>query len=99
MQYPTSVSSGLQGPTCEGLLTSLHSAVAELQSVASKQQRELSRSLEPLVQTHMMDGYDVAYAESGTGSHRRRVSKLEEHPDRPTHTQPTHSTYQTKPFP
>merc|ERR1719247_2959582 len=32
-----------------------------------------------MVQQHMTTGYDVANAEAGTGSHRRRVAKLEAH--------------------
>ena len=51
----------------------------ELKEAANKQQRDLSRSLEPMVQEHMRSGYQAANAEAGTGSHRRRVDKLEAH--------------------
>eukprot|EP00320_Phaeocystis_rex_P022518 CAMPEP_0119097468 /NCGR_PEP_ID=MMETSP1178-20130426/178128_1 /TAXON_ID=33656 /ORGANISM="unid sp, Strain CCMP2000" /LENGTH=137 /DNA_ID=CAMNT_0007081411 /DNA_START=83 /DNA_END=493 /DNA_ORIENTATION=+ len=79
-RVPSAAAAGLDGTAgCDGLLSSLQAAVAELKEVANKQQRELSRSMEPLVQSHMSSGYDVANAEAGTGSHRRRVALLEGH--------------------
>ena len=76
---PTAVTSGVDAKQCDGLLNTLQAAVSELKDEANKQQRELSRSMEPLVQTHMVSGYDAANAEAGTGSHRRRVAVLERH--------------------
>ena len=77
---PSASAAGLDSAAgCDGLLGSLQAAVTELKEVANKQQRELSRSMEPLVQSHMTSGYDRATAEAGTGSHRRRVSLLEGH--------------------
>ena len=79
-RVPSAAAAGVESAAgCDGLLGSLQAAVAELKEVASKQQRELSRSMEPLVQSHMSSGYDRATAESGTGSHRRRVALLEGH--------------------
>ena len=76
---PSAVTSGVDARQCDGLLNTLQAAVSELKDEANKQQRELSRSMEPLVQTHMVSGYDAANAEAGTGSHRRRVDVLERH--------------------
>ena len=76
---PSAAAAGLESAQCDGLLGSLQAAVVELKDAANKQQRELSRSMEPLVQSHMSSGYDRATAEAGTGSHRRRVSLLEGH--------------------
>lgn len=63
--------------SAEALLTSLRTVVSDIKEMAQKQQRELSRSMEPAVQTAMTPGYTEATAEAGTGSHRRRVDKLE----------------------
>jgi len=79
VDYPRAVASGLQGAQFDGVFAILRTAVANLKHAASKQQRDLSRSLEPLVQQHMIPGYQKANAESGTGSHRRRVELLESH--------------------
>jgi len=46
---------------------------------AHREQRELSRSIEPTVKAHMDDGYTRGAAEAGTGSHRRRVALVESH--------------------
>ena len=45
--------------------------------MVQNKQKELSRSIAPGVQTRMKPGYEQAYAEKGTGSHRRRVALLE----------------------
>ena len=63
--------------SADGLLTSMRTVVSDIKEMAQKQQRELSRSMEPAVQTAMTPGYMEATAEAGTGSHRRRVDKLE----------------------
>ena len=76
---PSAAAAGLESAQCDGLLGSLQAAVVELKDAANKQQRELSRSMEPLVQEHMIPGYDTANAEAGPGSHRRRVGLLERH--------------------
>ena len=155
---PAAAAAGVDGAqSSDGLLTALQGAVSELKEAASKEQRDLSRSMEPMVQQHMTTGcaaarfparrthrphvtpsarafpsvtppptttstttaatitsstttppppppppplfrlhhqrpdhaapalrrrYDVANAEAGTGSHRRRVAKLEAHVER-----------------
>ena len=76
---PGEASSALGGAHTEGLLSSLRATVSHLKATAQKQQRDLSRSMEPTVQTQMTPGYTAATAEAGTGSHRRRVAKLEGH--------------------
>jgi flagellar biosynthesis/type III secretory pathway protein FliH len=76
---PESASSALGGAQTDGLLTSLRATVGDIKTAAQKQQRDLSRSMEPTVQTQMTPGYTAATAEAGTGSHRRRVAKLEAH--------------------
>jgi len=81
-RVPDSASSALSGAQTDSLLASLHAKVAEIKTAAQKQQRDLSRSMEPAVQTEMTPGYDDATAEAGTGSHRRRVAKLEAHVER-----------------
>lgn len=60
-------------------MNTLSGTLAELKDAAGKQQRELSRGIEPLVQEKMGPGYVAATAEAGTGSHRRRVDLLERH--------------------
>ena len=65
------------GASADALLTSVRAVVDDIKERANKQQRELSRSLEPAVQSAMTPGYAEATAEAGTGSHRRRVEKLE----------------------
>mmetsp|Transcript_23449 Transcript_23449/g.59853 ORF Transcript_23449/g.59853 Transcript_23449/m.59853 type:complete len:1022 (+) Transcript_23449:36-3101(+) len=76
---PSAASSGVQGLRSDGLLTSLRAAVDEIKEAAQKQQRDLSREMEPVVTKHMTPGYSAAAAEAGTGSHRRRVALLEAH--------------------
>ena len=63
--------------SADGLLTSLTTVVGDIKESVQKQQRDLSRSMEPAVQEAMTPGYSAATAEAGTGSHRRRVAKLE----------------------
>jgi hypothetical protein len=60
-------------------MNALSTTLAELKDAAGKQQRDLSRCIEPLVQQKMTPGYVVATAEAGTGSHRRRIALLESH--------------------
>lgn len=76
---PSSATGGIGVSGCDGMLSALRGTVADVKEAAQKQQRELSRSLEPLVQEKMRPGYQQATAESGTGSHRRRVALLETH--------------------
>ena len=76
---PPEASGALSGAQTDGLLTSLQSKVNDIKTAAQKQQRDLSRSMEPIVTTAMTPGYAAATAEAGTGSHRRRVAKLEGH--------------------
>ena len=76
---PSEASAALGDAQTDGLLSSLRSTVSDLKATAQKQQRDLSRSMEPTVQEKMTPGYEAATAECGTGSHRRRVAKLEGH--------------------
>ena len=62
-----------------GLCLPLDSQVSDVKEAAQKQQRDLSRELEPVISTKMAPGYTAATAEAGTGSHRRRVDILERH--------------------
>ena len=61
----------------DGLMTKLRSTVSELKDTAQKHQRDLSGSMEPAIQSQMTPSYQQVTAEAGTGSHRRRVAKLE----------------------
>jgi len=45
----------------------------------NEKQKSMSRSITPFVQQRMIDGYDRAYAECGTGSHLRRCAIIEGH--------------------
>lgn len=76
---PASASSTLSSIRPDALMNTLSGTLAELKDAAGKQQRELSRGIEPLVQEKMGPGYVAATAEAGTGSHRRRVDLLERH--------------------
>jgi len=72
-------SAGLGAAPCDSLVSALAGVLSEVREAAQKQQRELSRGIEPIVQGRMLPGYDTATAEAGTGSHRRRVAILEQH--------------------
>ena len=80
-EVPESAAAALGGTASAGagLPNSLRSVVSDIKESAQKQQRDLSRSMEPTVQTAMTPGYMDATAEAGTGSHRRRVAKLEKY--------------------
>ena len=78
-EVPQSAIASLGGMRPEGMLNALSGTLAELKEAANKQQRELSRGIEPVVTENMKPGYSRAYHESGTGSHRRRVDILERH--------------------
>lgn len=45
----------------------------------TERQRELSRTVVPLIQTTMTPGYERGFAEKGSGSHARRVAVVEQH--------------------
>ena len=80
-EVPESAAAALGGTASAGagLPNSLRSVVSDIKESAQKQQRDLSRSMEPTVQAAMTPGYTDATAEAGTGSHRRRVAKLEKY--------------------
>ena len=78
-EVPASASDGLRGVSGDGLLGTIRASVGTIREAAQKQQRDLSRALEPSIKEKMEPGYTTAFAEAGTGSHRRRVSLLEGH--------------------
>jgi|EP01047_Picozoa_sp_COSAG01_P072588 hypothetical protein len=67
---------------------STRAAVAsdQVKEAVQGRQKELSRSIAPLVQAKMKPGYERGYAEAGTGSHRRRVGIVESHISRTSRT-------------
>jgi hypothetical protein len=56
-----------------------NAVAAQARSHASSRQKDLTRSVTPLVKQQMTPGYDRGIAEAGTGSHRRRVDAVEGH--------------------
>lgn len=72
----------LQADTCSCALGTKSRTAAAAEAVKAevqKQQKDLSRSIAPMVQNIMTPGYDMGFAEAGTGSHRRRVAIVEGH--------------------
>ena len=55
-EVPPAAIAGLEAAQCNGHVSALQGTVADMKEAANKQQRELSRSLEPLVQQHMVPG-------------------------------------------
>eukprot|EP01051_Picozoa_sp_SAG22_P013015 SAG22_NODE_1412_length_4477_cov_8.593878_3_plen_355_part_00 len=64
-----------------GTVSRTAAAAEAVKAEVQRQQKELSRSISPKVQTIMTPGYDMGFAEAGTGSHRRRVVIIERHVD------------------
>jgi len=55
----------------------MRAAGEQLKADLNKQQQEISRTVEPAVQTGMTPGYDAGVAEAGTGSHMRRMAIID----------------------
>jgi hypothetical protein len=70
---------GVHGIKVDALLAKLRAAVGAVQEATQKAQRDLSREMEPVIASQMAPGYTAATAEAGTGSHRRRVDRIEAH--------------------
>ena len=66
----------------QSLATSgVQAKIGEIKEKVSATQRELSRSITPFVQQKMTPTYLSAFAEAGTGSHRRRCHVIEAYVD------------------
>jgi len=77
----------LQGETClEEARVALTNAVDLVKERVNMEQKEISRCLAPHVQAQLVEGYDTAMMERGTGSvARQKVSFTLHHTDsRPT---------------
>jgi hypothetical protein len=72
----------LEGPQSRGIEAKLTDAATAAKRSITDRQRELSRSVVPLIQNTMGPGYNAGNACSGTGSHRARVEIVENHIDR-----------------
>lgn len=72
----------LEGPQERGIDAKLAEATVAAKRFMTDRQRELSRTVVPLIQTTMTPGYQAGAAESGTGSGARRVAVVERHLDR-----------------
>ena len=81
----------LEGPQSRSIESKLTDAAAAAKRAMTDRQRELSRTVVPLIQTTMVPGYDAGTAERGTGSHRRRIDVIETHLDRSKNTMFTKS--------
>jgi len=67
-------------PVVEATLRAkLRETSEHIKAQVSEKQKELSRSIVPLVKSKMTPGYDRGMLEAGTGSHRRRVHIMESH--------------------
>lgn len=63
----------VQGELCIGEAeTALKKAVEAVKIAMQEEQKEISRCLAPQVQAHLVDGYDRAMEERGTGSVARQ---------------------------
>ena len=69
----------IRAPLDAALNTRADTAVDKVKEVVQSRQKDLSRSIAPMVQKAMLPGYQKGFAEAGTGSHRRRVSIVEGH--------------------
>lgn len=67
-----------QGDLClEEAKTALKSSLDVVRTALQNEQKEVSRCLAPLVQEELIDGYDRAMEERGTGSvARQKVSRI-----------------------
>ena len=69
----------IRTPLAAAMTTRAASASDRVKAAVQARQKELSRSIAPMVMAKMKPGYERGYAEAGTGSHRRRVAILEAH--------------------
>ncbi len=69
----------LEGPQSRSIEAKLTDAATAAKRFMTDRQRELSRTVVPLIQNTMVPGYDAGNACRGTGSHRARVELVENH--------------------
>jgi hypothetical protein len=68
---------GLQEFLKEAAETKITTKIHSLKAAVQSQQKELSRSIVPIIKETMIPAYNVACEERGTGSHLRRKAVIE----------------------
>ena len=75
----TSRIKNIRTPMDAMLSTRVANTSDKVKDAVQGRQKELSRSLVPVVQSKMQPGYQRGFEEAGIGSHRRRVTIVEDH--------------------